>query len=218
LQPVLASFQAGNISTAILQARYLDASLRTWLSLDASLLSSLTHEAVFYDMGPLIYFTLWHTLSLNPDVTGAGTADIWLALLLEMFPESPEARIANPNPSSDRKAVSASNNPLWFLSGSMGHALASPPQAQAVLPATSAAGAVATSQGVTPALQTGLFSREANAQAQVAALSRAGFNAVIAPRIIDNIQHWAVRVPAGSDHTQMMQALRRAGFDSFLVR
>jgi len=73
-------------------------------------------------------------------------------------------------------------------------------------------------QSSTVRLQTGIFGRQANAQAQVTNLRQAGFSPSIERRIVNNNEMWAVTVPAGANQTQTMNALRAAGFDSFLVR
>jgi len=63
-------------------------------------------------------------------------------------------------------------------------------------------------------LQTGVFSREANAQAQVNALRQAGFS----PSIEQRGEMWAVVVTSSQDVNRSIADLRAAGFDSFPVR
>ena len=67
-------------------------------------------------------------------------------------------------------------------------------------------------------LQTGAFSRQENAQAQAEKLKSAGFSPTIEKRLVNNNDMWAVTVPAGANQTQTANALRAAGFDSFLIR
>jgi len=67
-------------------------------------------------------------------------------------------------------------------------------------------------------LQTGVFSRQENAQAQTEKLKGAGFSPTIERRIVNNSEMWAVTVPAGNNQTQTVNALRAAGFDSFPVK
>jgi len=67
-------------------------------------------------------------------------------------------------------------------------------------------------------LQTGVFSRQENAQAQTDKLKGAGFSPTIEKRIVNNSEMWAVTVPAGNNQTQTVNALRAAGFDSFPVK
>jgi hypothetical protein len=67
-------------------------------------------------------------------------------------------------------------------------------------------------------LQTGVFSREANARTQAENLRKAGFTASITRKMVNGTEHWAVTVPAGQDTNRTIQELKRAGFDSFPVR
>jgi len=67
-------------------------------------------------------------------------------------------------------------------------------------------------------LQTGVFSRQENAQAQTEKLKGAGFSPTIERRIVNNSEMWVVTVPAGNNQTQTVNALRAAGFDSFPVK
>ena len=67
-------------------------------------------------------------------------------------------------------------------------------------------------------LQTGVFSRQENAQAQTDKLKGAGFSPTIERRVVNNSEMWAVTVPAGNNQTQTVNALRAAGFDSFPVK
>jgi len=70
----------------------------------------------------------------------------------------------------------------------------------------------------TAKLQTGIYSRQANAQTQATKLREAGFSPTIERRIVNNNEMWAVTVPAGADTNRTIAALRTAGFDSFLIR
>ncbi|MCL2128236.1 MAG: SPOR domain-containing protein, partial [Treponema sp.] len=67
-------------------------------------------------------------------------------------------------------------------------------------------------------LQTGVFSREANARSQAEALRKAGFSASVSPKAVNGAEHWAVTVPGGQDSAKTAQELKKAGFDSFPVR
>jgi tetratricopeptide (TPR) repeat protein len=67
-------------------------------------------------------------------------------------------------------------------------------------------------------LQTGIYSREANAQAQFTNLIKAGFTPSIELRTVNGNEMWAVIVPAGSDTNKTIASLRAAGFDSFPLR
>ena len=63
-------------------------------------------------------------------------------------------------------------------------------------------------------LQTGLFSRQANAQAQAEGLTQAGFS----PSIEQRGEMWVVTVSAGADTNRAIKELKDAGFDSFPLR
>jgi len=164
--------------------------------------SSLKHEALFL---------LWKASQRTTD-----RGERWRQQLVSEFPQSPEGRLA-----SGLAVINPS--PFWlFVNGldslpllasesrnreqSSGSAVVQPPvQPPPVV------------QPVTPAgarLQTGVFSREGNAQAQAAALRQSGFSPSIEPRG----EMWAVTVPAGTDATRTASDLRAAGFETFLVR
>jgi hypothetical protein len=67
-------------------------------------------------------------------------------------------------------------------------------------------------------LQTGIYSREANAQTQFTNLIKAGFSPSIELRTVNGNEMWAVIVSAGSDSNKTIASLRAAGFDSFPLR
>jgi cell division septation protein DedD len=67
-------------------------------------------------------------------------------------------------------------------------------------------------------LQTGVFGKEANAQALVTRLVKAGFLPSVEQRIVNGNPMWAVTVPAGQDTNRTIKELRDAGFDSFPVK
>jgi cell division septation protein DedD len=92
-------------------------------------------------------------------------------------------------------------------------------------PPTAPANPVASTGSVTPApsssgtvLQTGLFSKEANARAQSDALQKAGFTASVSRKLVNGADYWVVTVPAGQNVNATIQALKKAGFDSFPVK
>jgi cell division septation protein DedD len=66
-------------------------------------------------------------------------------------------------------------------------------------------------------LQTGLFSREENAQALVRRLNGAGFSAALGRRQVNGVEYWVVTVPAGTDTQQTIMRLKDAGFEAFPV-
>jgi cell division septation protein DedD len=67
-------------------------------------------------------------------------------------------------------------------------------------------------------LQTGLFSKEANARTQIEALRKAGFAPSASRKLVNGAEHWAVTVPAGQDSKKTSADLKKAGFDSFPVK
>jgi len=62
-------------------------------------------------------------------------------------------------------------------------------------------------------LQTGLYGKESNAQAQIASLKKAGFPATLEQRG----NNWAVIVPT-ADQSRTIKELKSAGFDSFPIK
>ena len=240
LRPLLAS---GRTGSAISQAWFLDACLRAWSAGDASALTALAAHHDFAAMRPLIYYTLWQTLARNPGAgTGApaGGAESWRSRLLAEFPQSPEARAIGSG-NKDSPIVSAVQSPLWQLLPGKATAAASPSVAvtkpvtpapaaptastspapiapKPVAPTSAAPVSVTASPASGVVLQTGLFSREANARVQSEALREAGFTASISRKLVNGAEHWAVTVPAGPSQSKTIADLKKAGFDSFPVK
>ncbi|MCL2044257.1 MAG: SPOR domain-containing protein [Treponema sp.] len=203
INPLLASGRQG---MPLIQAHYLDASLRARITGDVSLLASLADNPLFAPLHPLILYTLWRITDENPSFAPEGSAQRWESRLRAEFPQSPEARA-----SSSGTTESIVQGPIWMLFPGM----TTTPSASR----TPSAAPPAAMTGTTgPVLQTGVFSREANAQGQAEALRRAGFTAFVTSRMVNGVEHWAVTVPAGQDSNRTSQELTRAGFDSFLVR
>jgi len=225
LRPLLASGRAGPV---MLQAWFLDACLRAWSAADVSALTALAAHPDFATLRPLIYYTLWQTIARNPAAAGAGaTAESWKTRLLAEFPQSPEARAVNPGNEKDSLAVNVVQSPLWQLLP--GKAIATAPSAAPApvapaAPAPKPAAPVAPTPATTSSdasavvLQTGLFSKEANARAQSDALRKAGFTAVLSRKLVNGAECWVVAVPAGSDQRKTTADLKKAGFDSFPVK
>jgi cell division septation protein DedD len=214
IQPLVASTRR---SPAVLQAFYLDAYLKTWFFANASPLAALAGNPEFAPLRPVVYYTLWQILAGNPNISGAGNADSWKTRLISEYPGSPEALIASGNGSP---SVSAVQSPMWLL---FPGAPVSGPGNQARPPASTVPSASAPpaqpAQNVSGALlQTGVFSREANARAQAEALRKAGFTAAITRKPVNGAERWAVTVPAGQNPNKTMQDLKKAGFDSFPVK
>jgi cell division septation protein DedD len=244
IRPLFAAGRTGfaiAVSPAMRQAWFLDACLRAWSAGDASALAALAAHPDFAAMRPLIYYTLWQTLTRNPKAATAaahaGSAESWKSRLLAEFPQSPEARAISPANAKDSPVVTTVQSPLWQLLPGKAVAAASaastPAKPAAPAPAATAASAPAASTPTvsapppstpTPApasgvvLQTGLFSREANARAQYDALRRAGFTAFISRKLVNGAEHWAVTVPEGPDQRKTIADLKKAGFDSFPVK
>ena len=250
LHPLLDSGRSG---PAILQAQFLDASLRALSANDVSSLAALAGNSEFAAMRPLIYYTLWQTLTRNPGATTTDNAESWKSRLLAEFPQSPEARAASPE-QKNSPVISAVQSPLWLLfpgtaglpsAGTAKPATPAPaaptvsvpaasaptisapvtsaPAPAAVISAPPAAASATPSQAVSQAvsavvLQTGLFSKEANARAQSESLRKAGFTASIFRKLVNGAEYWAVTVPAGQDQRKTTADLKKAGFDSFPVK
>jgi len=222
LRPLLAS---DRWDPAMLQARFLDACLKAWSAKDASSLAALAGEPDFAAMRPIIYYTLWQTLTRNPGISGTENAESWKSRLLAEFPQSPEARAVNPEKQKDSPVISTVQSPLWLLTP-VGTAKPATPAASApttstpLKPVAPTVSAPASVPSATPGvvLQTGLFSKEANARAQSEALLKAGFIAIISSKLVNGVEHWAVTVPAGQDQRKTTADLKQAGFDSFPVK
>ena len=235
LRPLLVS---GRWGPAMLQAQFLDACLKAWSANDASPLAALAEAPEFAAMRPIIYYTLWQTFTRNPgvsrtDAAGTAVAESWKSRLLAEFPQSPEARAVNPEKQRDSPAISTVQSPLWLLfpgtAGSSPVGTARPVTPSPVVPAAStptvsapanpAAPVVSTPSATasTVVLQTGLFSKEANARAQSEALRKAGFTASISRKLVNGAEYWAVTVPEGQDQRKTAADLKKAGFDSFPI-
>jgi hypothetical protein len=219
LSPLLAVDKWG---PSVTQAYYLNACLRAWTASDASFLSVLAERPDFVSLRPMIYYTLWQIISRNPNVTGAGGADSWKARLLADFPQSPEARAADPISNRNSLFVSTVQSPLWLLFP--GAAISRPKKKKKPAPP---APLIPLSPNVektpsTPApavvLQTGVFSVEAYARAQSDALRKAGYTPSITCKQVNGSELWAVTVPPGQDVNKTIAELKKAGFDSFPVK
>lgn len=142
------------------------------------------------------------------------------------FPLSPEARSFEEDP---RKQVAGASSAMWFLFPGRNAVALGPPAARETAPAGPppagiAAGASkvqAASENAVPAgtvmLQTGLFSREENAQAMAGRLQKAGFAPVVSRRTVNGGAYFAVGVNAGSDINAMILRLKDSGFEAFPV-
>jgi hypothetical protein len=212
IAPILASGRQG---AATRQARYLDACIRAWQS-DTAALISLANNPEYAAMRPAMYYVLWKTVAA---AEGPAVAEGWKTRLFAEFPRSPESRIAASEiaaPGAPPPLISVRPSPLWLLlPGRDGFTLD-----------TSAAGVQAAARAIAPpaprspapetkTLQTGLFSGEANARAQMRRLTDAGFSPALGRRAVNGAEYWAVTVPAGGDVNRTIMELKNAGFESF---
>lgn len=201
----------GISNAALFRARYLAAQLQAFRANETALLVNLAHDANYEQYKPAIYYTIW-TVSHD---------ERYKARLLMEYPRSPEALIAKGDPNA-----AAVDSAMWLLfparelsdAGSIAleTAPASPPQpaAQAPAAANNPPQPAAASPNNT-VLQTGLFSVELNARAQIVQLNAAGFQAFIQERTVNGRRYWAVLVAPGADAEQTMKQLKQKGFDSF---
>jgi tetratricopeptide (TPR) repeat protein len=200
-------------------ARFLGACILAWESGDISALLSIVNLSDYEHLRDQIYFMLWKTTD----------GDSWRQRLISEFPKSPEASIA-----SDRTSVfSIKTNPLWLYVSSrdvftqMESAARNITQAATTQnhssPVSQPDVPMQTAPAVQPPesavrLQTGLFSKQVNADDLIAKLRKAGFNPSLEQRIVNGNVMWAVIVPAGKDVNISIRELREAGFDSFPVK
>jgi len=209
------------------RAQFLSMSIRAVRSGDVSALSALADNPDFAEMKTEIFFILWK-------VSRAGSGENWRRRLVSEFPQTPEGRLA----AGESSTIIVRPSPFWLFANGLDSlpVTASVPSAQPTTqqPATQtaaqpAAPVVSQSPAQSPLaqiqpaaqaarLQTGIYGREANAQAQMTNLRNAGFSPSIERRTINGNEMFAVTVPAGANQTQTMEALRTAGFDSFLIR
>ena len=204
-----------------LRARFLDIAISSISTGDVTALAVIVDNPEFSELKNEILFMLWrisHDINRNDPAS-----EIWRQRLVAEFPHSVEGRLAAGGTSS---AVVIKPSPFWFFLNGLDSlplmesepspaarpaAVSEPPAAQTpvVQPPV-----VQTPAPSGPRLQTGIFSRQNNAQAQVTNLSQAGFTASIEQRG----DMWAVTVPAGADANRTIRELRTAGFESFPIR
>ena len=234
IQPLLASGRRG---ASVVQARYLYATLRAWTASDISALVALAGDPEAAALRPIIFYTLWWTVSRDP-VTFGGNGEAWRQRLISEYPRSPEARIVISEAAGASPSISAIHSPLWLLlpgvpSGTPlgipedstlaelmrpftpSQGTGTPPAPQAAPQAVQSPLPAAASP--THGQQTGLFRSETNAQNQAESLRRAGFPTVVSRRMVNGVEHWVVIVPS-HDSTRTALELRGLGYDSFTVR
>jgi len=193
----------------LVQGRYLGAMLETFRSGNTQVLVALADDPELYEFKSAIYYTLWKFTDLPS----------WKNRLITEFPQSPEAKIA-------AGAADSAITPLWLLfpgrdSLTLSAPTPSQPTASQAAPSSTSLPAASASQPVPSeqmqVLQTGLFSREENAQALAERLKKAGFEILISRRQVNGNEYWAVYVPYGNDMNAAIMKLKDAGFESFPV-
>jgi len=209
---VLLSLLANGQDPALLvQGQYLTALLDLFSTGSSQSLAGLADKSDFSDYRGAIYYTLWKFTGL----------DSWKTKLAAEFPQSPEAKAAN-------GTVNSPVTPLWLLAPGR-NTLAAPAPAQPqkppspqpdLTPKTNSPPPPVLQPSVSPptVLQTGLFSKEANASALADRLKKAGFESIIVPRQVNGGDFWAVCVPYTNDMNAVILKLKDAGFESFPVK
>ncbi|MDR0322829.1 MAG: SPOR domain-containing protein [Treponema sp.] len=191
------------------RANFLNISINAINTGNTSTLAAIAENPVYSQMKSEIYFMLWK-------ISGGEAAENWRQRLVNEFPQSPEGRLAS---GENSRVVKASPTPFWLFMGGLDSlsVLESEPLSlsSAVQPAANQSANAVQTVSSQSRLQTGLFSRQENAQAQAASLRQAGFSSSIERRIVNNNEMWAVVVSAGQDTNRTIAALRNAGFESF---
>jgi tetratricopeptide (TPR) repeat protein len=194
------------------RARFLYASINAISTENVLALGAVAGNPEYSSLNNEIYFLLWKTLiGIKHDNSAA---EMWRQRLVTEFPQTPEGRLA----AGGALGVSIKPSPFWLLIG--GGAL-TPEGKTAVVtqPLSTAITAVQTTVQLSQTrLQTGLFSKQANAQVQAANLKQAGFSPSIEKRIVNSGEMWAVTVPAETDTNRIIRELSEAGFESFPIK
>ena len=183
------------------RARFLDISIKAINTNDLTALGLIVDHPDYSQMKTEILFMLW---KLSDGVA----AERWRQRLIAEFPQTPEGRVA----AGQTASTIVRPSPFWFFLGGLDSLLM---VAGESLPAQTESQIAATT---TLRLQTGIFSREANAQIQVTALRQAGFSPSVEQRMVNGAQMWAVTVSSGADQNRTISELRAAGFESFPLR
>jgi len=195
------------------RANFLNISINAINTGNTSTLGAIADSPEYSGMKSEIYFLLWK-------LSDGAVAQRWRQRLLTEFPQSPEGRLAA---GENAAAIAIQPSPFWLFMGGLDSlpvmesiAVGRPSSSQT----TQVSAAPPVSQNLNVAqtsqvrLQTGLFSREANAQAQMTDLRQKGFS----PSVEHRGERWVVTVSAGPDTNRTIAALRAAGFESFPVR
>jgi tetratricopeptide (TPR) repeat protein len=198
-----------------LRARFLDTAVKAIKTGDTSALSAIADNPEYSQLKAEILFVLWKTAK-------GDAPERWRQRLIAEFPQTPEGRLA----ANQSSSVAVRPSPFWLFAGGYDSLTVLASETPKETPAVQAA-AVEQTNAVQPVpqaavstarLQTGIFGRQANAQAQITNLKQAGFSPSIEQRIVNGSEMWAVTVPAGTDQGRTIRELRSAGFESFPVK
>jgi len=193
-----------------IRASFLSISIKAIKTGDTSMLDVIANNPEYSEVKREILFLLWK-------ISRGDTSERWRSLLVTEFPQSLEGSLA-----ASKGQLTMSPNPFWFfISGLDSLPLLAGEQRtenreQIVTSQTTQSSAKVPETSLQ--VQTGVFSREANAQSLAANLRQAGFSPSIEQRVSNNTTMWAVTIPAGADATRTIANLRASGFDGFLVR
>jgi tetratricopeptide (TPR) repeat protein len=209
------------------RARFLNTVINAIKTGDLSALGSLADNPEYSGLKVEILFVLWK-------LTQGDLSERWRQRLInEEFNQTPEGILA-----AGKSSAVIKPSPFWLFAGGLDSlpVLASekptettaaqvttPPQSASAAQSATAAQTATVTQATPPVsatvkLQTGIFGREANAQAQAAKLRQAGFSPSIEQRIVNGNEMWAVIVSAATDQKSAISELREAGFESFPVK
>ncbi|GHT98617.1 hypothetical protein FACS1894142_5180 [Spirochaetia bacterium] len=215
---VKAALLTGRDQGVLNTARYLYAHVEAFKTGDIAALNTLLQLPEYTDTKPALYYSLWK-ISGN---------DTYKTRLIAEYPGSPEARIANAaggnaaggNDTGSASVVSGPPSAMWLLlAGREQIVMESVPNGTTLPQSPSAAVSPEGATGTPDAaiLQTGLYSKEENAQGMINRLKAAGFAAAVTQRTVNGTVYWVVYVPPGPDINQTIMQLKNAGIESFPV-
>ena len=197
------------------RARFLNTVINAIKTGDLSTLGSLADNPEYSGFKVEILFVLWK-------LTQGDSSERWRQRLInEEFRQTPEGILA-----AGKSSATIKPSPFWLFAGGLDSLpiLASEKPVETIAVQTTTTVQATTTAQTTPStsttvrLQTGIFSRETNAQAQAVKLRQAGFFPSIEQRIVNGNEMWAVTVSGGTDQGRAIRELREAGFESFPVK
>ncbi|MCL2214233.1 MAG: hypothetical protein FWC06_03375 [Treponema sp.] len=202
LQPLLLRY---------IRARFLYISINAISTGDLTELISLTDNPEYSNLRAEIFFILWK-------ISHTASSERWRQRLLNEYPQTPEGLLA----AGRSSAIMVNPSPFWLFAGGLDSlALISSGSSTTTNAAQTSVShnSVSVSQFTDIIrLQTGIFSRQTNAQAHMTNLIRSGFIPSIEQRIVNGNEMWVVTVSAGADANRTLSELRTAGFEAFSVR